>query len=504
MPLAGCVGRASARADAASFRRTWVQYPDPDPSAANAATISTVCRAKDDGVNESAMASRRGRHRHRGSHRDLVGFGAGAPTLVIAVAAWLLTLTLGNRTFETMSLSLAVLVSAGFLAGFLALMPVRGALPAPDRTWLIFGGVFSVVVLLQILPSETLARMLGPYPEALWLHPEFNPRHWSPDIGASLRGWAAFVALFTIAWVAYGLPARRRNWLWLFLTASVLFQALYGLLTHAYQVETIFGIWERNNPGFVHGSFSNRNLFAAYLALLWPLAVAVWGIRDIPLLSRLPRELRIAGAVITSAIIGAALLGSASRLGSSAGLIGMALALLLWSRHQRLLRGGAVWPAYTALGAGLVAAVWYGLTPLAERLLASGAGEVRFEVLALMLTQFPWEWWVHGVGLGGFEAAFKQIQPGHITSWMDYAHNDLLQWLIEMGIVGLALLGVVVVALTRSARLSTERVALYAGLFALGLVALGDFSWHIPATQIVLAIFLGVLLRGRTRHRRSR
>jgi len=54
---------------------------------------------------------------------------------------------------------------------------------------------------------------------------------------------------------------------------------------------------------------------------------------------------------------------------------------------------------------------------------------------------------------------------------------------------------VVAVALIRAARPSTERIALYAGLAALALVALADFSWHIPATQVVLALYVGTLLR---------
>ncbi|MFO8152552.1 O-antigen ligase family protein [Thioalkalivibrio sp.] len=416
-------------------------------------------------------------------------------TLIVAAIALALPFMLGNRTMDAMSTSLLLLTSGAFLAALAALWPGRHALPGPDRAWLVFAGVFTALILLQVAPVPALAAAFGPYPEALWSHPEFAPRHWSPDVGATLRGWAAFVALFTVAWIAYSLPAGQRNVLWLLLAASAVFQAVYGIGAHAMGSDTILGIWERNNPGSVHGSFSNRNLFAAYLALLWPLAVAVWWIRDMPLLDRRSKEIKIAGSLITSAIIGAALLGSASRLGSTAGLLGMVIALVLWSRHWRVLRGAPVWPAYLALGAGLLAAAWYGLLPLAERLLQTGLHDGRFEIFGLMLTEFPLAWWVHGVGLGGFEAAFKQIQPGHIGQWWDYAHNDLLQWLVEMGVIGAALLVAVAIALIRAARPSTERIALYAGLAALALVSLADFSWHIPATQVVLAMYIGTLLR---------
>lgn len=424
-------------------------------------------------------------------------------TLTLCAAVLLLPLMMGNRTPMTLTASLLMLVGLATLAAALALWSRQW--PLPRRSWLIWGGVLTGLAMLQVWPSAGLAGWLGPYPEALLRHPAVHPLSWSPDPGASLRGWAAFVGLFTLAWLAYALPSGQRNLLWLAVVAMALFQALYGLLALAAGSETIFGIWTRNNPGAIHGSFSNRNLFAAYMALTWPLAVCIWFIRNMPLIGRWPREIRVAAAVICGAVIGAAMLGSTSRLGAAAGVFGILMALLLLGQHRKVLHGASVWPAWGAAAAALVAATWYGLTPLAERLLATSGEEARLEVIEIMLGEFPLAWWLHGVGLGGFEAAFKQYQPAHVSGWFDYAHNDLLQWLVETGLVGLGLLLAVLVALARAFRLTTERIALYAGLAALGVVALGDFSWHIPGTQVVLALYIGALLapeRARRRRRR--
>ena len=440
----------------------------------------------------------------RSRTRAPVGPGVLAATLVLVAVALALPLMMGHRNPLTLTATQLLLVAGALLAGLLATLPLRGALPPPSRAWIAFFAVFTGTVLLQVLPLPALAQAFGPYPERFWDYADFDPRHWSPDIGASLRGWAAFVALFTLAWVARRMRSAQRNLVWLALVAMALFQAVYGVMAHAAGADTILGIWVRNNPDFVHGTFSNRNLFAAYLALLWPLGVAVWWIREMPLLARLPRELKFAGSLITGAVIGAALFASASRLGSAAAVLGAAVGLLLWSRHRHVLRGHSVWPAYAVFGAAVLAAAWYGLTPLAERLLATELEDSRFEVFGLMVHEFPARWYLHGIGLGGFEAAFKQVQPGSISPWYDYAHNDLLQWLLEMGLVGALLLLAVIVGLVRAAHLSTERVALYAGLAALALVSLGDFSWHIPATQVVLALFVGVLLGDRRRDNRRR
>jgi len=430
--------------------------------------------------------------RSRGHERRL-GLDLWLAAALIGALTALLPLMMGQRTPETLTATLMLMTLLALAAGVLT---VRNPdIGLPDGWWLVVAGLMTAMVAVQVWPSTGLARWLGPYPEPVWQHPEFLPRHWAPDVGAALRGWSAFIALFIIAWLGRSLPRACRHWIWLAVVAMALFQGLYGLLSHAAGAQTIFGIWERNNPDFVHGSFSNRNLYAAYLALTWPLAVGIWFIRDMPGTGRLPSELRVAAAVICGAIIGAAMLGSASRLGAAAGVFGILLALILWGRHRQMIYGASAWPAYMAAAAALVGATWYGLTPLAERLLATSGEEFRLEAFGIILREFPWQWWIHGVGLGGFEAAFKPFQPAHATGWLDYAHNDLLQWLVEMGVVGLVILGIIATALIRKARLSTERIALYACLAALCIVALGDFSWHIPATQVVLAFYIGVLLR---------
>ena len=434
-----------------------------------------------------------------GSIRSLLLF------VLLMTLVLLLPLMMGNRTPATLTASGLVLVLGGLGAWLIGFMPwpngrpMRG-LPA---AWLTFAAVLTLMVLLQVLPMEPLARIFGAYPEALW-QGELRPGQWSPNPNAGLRAWATFMALLVIAWTAARLRTEHRGLLWLVIAGSALFQATYGLMTHATGSETVLGLWPRNNPDYVHGSFSNRNLYAGYLALTWPLAVAIWWRHSTPGIRKLPFELRVAGSVISGAIIGAALLGSASRLGSAAGLGGMLVALVLWTRYRSHLSKAAIWPIYLTAFAALIAATWYGLTPLAERLAVTSVEEGRFEVYALMLTQLEPRWWLSGVGLGGFEAVFRQVQPADMGGWYDYAHNDVLQWLLEMGLVGLLLLLAVAVALVRNARLERETIPIYAGLAALMLVAFGDFSWHIPATQVVLATFVGFILAPRVRSNEPR
>jgi len=428
----------------------------------------------------------------------------GLATIAFALLILTLPLMMGNRTPMTLTATALWLVIGAILAWTSLLWPRPSAYPVRSMTagwWGVIAAI-SLLSLLQILPLAPLARAFGPYPEALWAHPSFDPSTWSPNPGAAARGWAVFMALVVMAWIGGQLAPRFRGTLWLVISLMALFQALYGLVSHASGGTHILGIWERHTTEFVHGTYSNRNLFAGYLSLTWPLVVSVWWIRDVPLLRHLPTELKVAGSVISGAVVGAALMGSASRLGAMAGLIGMITALILWTRYRGVLKDGVIWPVWLAAFAAFLFATWYGLAPITGRLaMTSSVDSLRFEVWSAMVSDIDLKHWLFGVGFGGFEAVFKTVQPGHITGWWDYAHNDLLQWLLELGLVGAAVLLLVIAVVVRNASITTERIPLYTGLLALVVVGLGDFSWHMPGTQIVLALYLGVVLQPGPRRR---
>ena len=448
----------------------------------------------------SEPVQRRRRRRSRSDTRGWRSFisAQGLATLAFAVLILSLPLMMGNRTPMTLTATALWLVIGASIAWLSTLLNQEQAHPVQPISiaWWVVIAAITTLTLLQILPIEALARAFGPYPEALWNHPEFRPSTWSPNAGAAARGWAVFMALAVMAWIAAQLRPRFRGTLWLVVSAMALFQALYGLVSHAAEASHILGIWERHTTGFVQGTYSNRNLFAGYLSLTWPLVVSVWWIKDVPLLKRLPTELRVTGSILSGAIVGAALMGSASRLGAMAGLIGMLTALILWTRYRGHLKGGVVWPVWLAAFAAFLLATWYGLAPITDRLaMTSSVDSLRFEVWSAMLFDIDLKHWLLGVGFGGYEAVFKTVQPEHIGGWWDYAHNDLLQWLLEMGLVGALALLLVLIVLIRHAAMNTERIPLYTGLLGLAVVGLGDFSWHMPGTQIVAALYIGVLMQ---------
>ncbi|NCO19025.1 MAG: hypothetical protein GW900_03080, partial [Gammaproteobacteria bacterium] len=123
-----------------------------------------------------------------GSIRSLLLF------VLLMTLVLLLPLMMGNRTPATLTASGLVLVLGGLGAWLIGFMPwpngrpMRG-LPA---AWLTFAAVLTLMVLLQVLPMEPLARAFGAYPEALW-QGELRPGQWSPNPNAGLRAWATFM-----------------------------------------------------------------------------------------------------------------------------------------------------------------------------------------------------------------------------------------------------------------------------------------------------------------------
>jgi O-antigen ligase len=98
--------------------------------------------------------------------------------------------------------------------------------------------------------------------------------------------------------------------------------------------------------------------------------------------------------------------------------------------------------------------------------------------------------------MGGYETAFLRFKNVAPMNTVDYAHNDYLQYLAELGLVGFLLaLGVLGRCLYWMSR-GLGRSRLVAGAFgavaAMGAHSLVDFNLYIPANALVLAWILGM------------
>lgn len=233
----------------------------------------------------------------------------------------------------------------------------------------------------------------------------------------------------------------------------------------------------------VYATLGNPNFVGAFLAGVLPLTIAL--ARSA---SRWQRLL-VAAAVVQGLAIAAT--GSrAAALGAFAAVVAMFLRSGRRNRRKWLLgfASAAILLATFSISSA---------RPLAETV----AGRLYvWRVVLPHLSSLP----AFGYGPGAFEERFGGWQGKYFRSpqnaadlrfaaRFDHAHNDLLEWAVNYGWVGLAILalclGGFAASALRAARISPAARAAFAGVCALGLIALVDFPWHRPAE-----LFLGVTL----------
>ena len=118
-----------------------------------------------------------------------------------------------------------------------------------------------------------------------------------------------------------------------------------------------------------------------------------------------------------------------------------------------------------------------------------------------IVREFP----LFGVGLGAWPEVFYRFQPAPRSDLLyNAAHNDYIELLIDLGLVGVALLAWFAVRLAARLRDALRTVprhllpalaAMTAGLIAMAAIEFFDFDLQIPANLIAFAILAGLALR---------
>ena len=111
-----------------------------------------------------------------------------------------------------------------------------------------------------------------------------------------------------------------------------------------------------------------------------------------------------------------------------------------------------------------------------------------------------------GTGLGGYESTFERFKTTGFILRQDYAHNDYLQFLAEMGVVGFLIGGTFLFrTLLRSIRASLHPpssnvrwlgLACSGALVAILVHSLADFNLYVPANATLLAWICGIAAGG--------
>jgi O-antigen ligase len=292
-----------------------------------------------------------------------------------------------------------------------------------------------------------------------------------------------------------------------------LIEALYGLIQAL--VPTLGVLWVdyvQAYMGNARGTFINRNHFAGFIEMVWPLALGFtlaqggWGrgytIKKILISERLNRQALLALGIVMLLL---ALLFSRSRTGIAGAFIGFVTFFLL----VRQVGKGISRYIWILLGGIIVMLVLYSLTigisPVADRFFTLRGGDSRIEFWRdslQVIKDHPL-----GIGLRNYEKVFPVYNVSNLSNKIiDYAHNDYLQLLIEAGWIGFTavLTGFLIFMVKSTNRIKNMNphkdplrfflaVGAFSGLTSLAFHSFFDFNLQIPANCVYFVTLMAIL-----------
>jgi O-antigen ligase len=218
--------------------------------------------------------------------------------------------------------------------------------------------------------------------------------------------------------------------------------ACVGVLQLALGPDSFLYLYRVTNDGVPVGLFANRNHQAILLSCMFPM-LATWA--SLPHLKSDQRRLRGIVALCAALAILPLLVITGSRAGLVLSLIGVAAALWLYfSANTRFTLSRRTWAI--VIGSTLAAMallIWLGaayskINAIDRAFYMSVGDDTRYTSLSTLLTMAK-DYFPFGSGFGSFEFIYTKYEPVSSldSTYLNHAHNDLVELVITGGIAGL-------------------------------------------------------------------
>jgi O-antigen ligase len=260
----------------------------------------------------------------------------------------------------------------------------------------------------------------------------------------------------------------------------------------------LYWIRQPHNGGWIYGPYVNHNHYAGLMEMLVPIPLIVS-------LTRLaPPKVRAVAAGAAAVMVGTIFL-SGSRGGMVAIVVELIILAMLLVKQKR--------GAGTAIGIGVFLAVvagllvWIGGAELSQRIASVGPGhadlasDIRSYINRDGLRMFA-KRPILGWGLGSFPIVYPEFRTFYTNFFVNQAHNDYLQLLVEMGLLGFGIMVWFVVtvygrAFKKIRNWSSEvsgavTVACALGLSGILVHSAVDFNLQIPANAALFYVLCTV------------
>ena len=435
--------------------------------------------------------------------RFRVSQGISAPILDLGLMLSLLVLCfLGGGGSRNDVISLLYLQPAAAALLVIAAARARTEDLRTLRIPLLLLALFAAVHILQLIPLPPaiweqlpLRTMFAETAAAIGQPPAWRPISIAPDL--TLGSLVGLIVPAAAMLLAARLRSRQHEQLLWVIAAGILLSVLLAALQLTAGEESPYHLYEITNKGIAVGLFANRNHQAALLAAGMPLLAVLLSSASTQRLGSVWRlAITIGGCLLLMIMI----LVTGSRAGLALALVGIISAGALF-RPGRL--GGARGRRHALLliiaSVGGVSALYALLNyqRAATLIRLTGleyANESRIANFGLYV-QMVKDHFLLGSGLGTFDPLFRIYEPYSDLkpTYLNHAHNDLMELLMTGGLAAAALLlGFLVWYVRRSieAVRAGDRLALLGAVFVLVLLLASTADY--PLRTPLLACLFGL------------
>ena len=304
---------------------------------------------------------------------------------------------------------------------------------------------------------------------------------------------ASCLALYLTVFFMAAFGINEREGVYRIIRALVVFGfilAIFGIIQYAtwngkiYWFKTPFS---RHSLPF--GPFEIRNHFAGFIGMIIPFSLGLMFMSG-----RVEKKVMYAFLGIAMAI---ALFFTLSRGGIISFFAGLfVFSLFVFTTEKSRMK---LLPIFLFLLVLAVYLLFFGVSPALDKFMHSETSTqsrfVAWQGTLSAFTHYP----VFGSGFGTFQYIFKAYQPENLRMYWVHAHNDYLELLLELGIVGTLIVGIFFIVLFRTImkiQWKGKEVYLGAALFSsittIAVHSIVDFNLHIPSNAILFFLILGL------------
>jgi O-antigen ligase len=271
--------------------------------------------------------------------------------------------------------------------------------------------------------------------------------------------------------------------------------AMFALLQSITSNGKLYWLRTPRFGGWIYGPYVNHNHYAGLMEMLVPIPLVFF-------LTHRARGTRKAMAALAAGVMASTIFLSGSRGGMAAFMVQMAVLAVVLLKQRKAHRSSVGLSFFLLIVIGLL--IWLGGTELTKRVVSINvearqelSGGVRMAIDRdglKMYARRPLLGW----GLGVFPDVYPRYRTFYTNFYINEAHNDYLQLLIEMGTLGFATMIWFIVLLFRSAirklgswtEDTNGTIALAAMLGSLGILvhSFVDFNVQIPANAALFYV----------------